>query len=631
MCGLAGVLHWDGEPVDPVELEGMARSLNHRGPDERNCSSPSQGVGLAHTRLRVIDLSAAAAQPMRSASGRLWLVYNGEIYNFRELRRELESMGNLFRSRSDTEVLLKAYEAWGTEAFRKIDGMFAAAFWDSTRRELTLLRDRTGKKPLFYWTDGRCLAFGSEMKALLIHPHVPCEVNEPALPFLLAFGYPPAPQTCFRQIRQVPAGSFLRFQAQGPSPTPRPYWELRFEKEAGLTRGEAKERLRGLLTEAVRRRLISDVPLGAFLSGGLDSTIVVGLMSRISPQPVKTFSIGFEGDPRFNETGYAEEVSGRFRTKHTVFTVTPQSFDLLEKLVWHHDQPFGDSSALPAYLLSKMTRQQVTVALTGDGGDENFAGYLRFLAALWSEKIPGPLLGCAASLLRGLPSGNERSWMARIQRFSSKARFPMPERYLRWMAYFDEPSQWLSNGQGDPKDRFLAGWIAPIWKRSGGWSLLSRLLHFNLQGYLPDDLLVKLDRCSMAHGLEVRSPFLDRALLEFSASLPDEWKASGMRTKVLLRETFSDLLPPSIQRRGKMGFGVPLGSWFRTRWRGPLRELLLSPGCRSARYLKQERIAGLIRQHEERQRDAGHPLWLLLTLEVWLRQIEGLRSRNALV
>jgi len=389
---------------------------------------------------------------------------------------------------------------------------------------------------------------------------------------------------------------------------------------------QAGVKVRQLLTDAVRRRLVADVPLGAFLSGGVDSSIIVGLMAQLMPdRPIRTFSIGFEGDPRFNETQYAQLVARRYRTEHTAFTVTPQSFELLERLVWHHDQPFGDSSAVPTYLLSQLTREHVTVALTGDGGDELFAGYVRFLAALWSERIPVSLMEGAFRLLQRLPAARARSLIALAQRFTAVARYPLPERYLRWIAYCREPHRWRRGStRADTREALsdLHPSLQDAWRRSAGWSTLSRLLSLNFNEYLANDLLVKADRCTMAHGLEARSPFLDTALVEYVAALPARYKAQGVRTKIILKRACRDLLPLAIQRRGKMGFGVPLGTWFRGRWREPLQDYLGSPQAHVARYLDHQRVQALIADHLAGRQDAGHQLWLLLTFEVWLRQLE---------
>ena len=626
MCGFGGIVHWNRQEVDPEELGRMVTLLRYRGPDQLCAVLPDPWVGLAHARLKVIDLSDGARQPMSSEDKKVWLLYNGEIYNFRELRQELKFLGASFHSQSDTEVVLRAYEAWGVQAISRLDGMFALAIWDRHSQTLLLARDRTGKKPLFYWTDGECVTFGSEIKALHSHSHVPVSVNERVLPFLLAFGYPPTGETCYQEIAQVPPATYLILRQGERHPRPVSYWEIPLEKSRGQatqSRKMAKEELRQRLTEAVRRRLVADVPLGAFLSGGIDSTIVVGLMSKLtSRHPVKTFSIGFTGDERFNETPFAQEAASAFQTDHTVFNVTPQSFDLLEKLVWHHDQPFGDSSAIPMFLISRLAKEHVTVALTGDGGDEAFAGYTRFLAALWSERLPRFALEASCRLLRRIPQETERSLFAQASRFTSVARFPLPERYWRWIAYFREPSSLLAGGASHVNGmEGLHASLGTWWKLSEGSPLLSRLLYLNFKEYLPNDLLVKADRCSMAHGLEIRSPFLDTALLEYAATLPNPWKATPWATKILLKEAFQDLLPPVIQNRKKMGFGVPLGTWFRKQWRQGLQDLLTPATACVYRYLNRPTVQDLMARHFKGVEDAGHRLWLLLTLEVWLRRL----------
>ena len=618
MCGLAGIIHWDGEPVSETDLRGMSALLHHRGPDEAGVALPSAGVGLSHARLKVIDLSAAARQPMANEGRTVWLCFNGEIYNFQDLRRELEAAGPPFRSRSDTEVILRAYEAWGTGAFERLEGMFAIALWDSRGKELFLARDRTGKKPLTYWTDGRCLAFGSEVKALAAHGHVPLRVNDEGLPYLLAFGHPPSGETCYQQVRQVLPATWMRFSPDSREPSPRRYWSLPAEPAVEDRRPvrETATELRNLLAAAVSRRLISDVPLGAFLSGGLDSTAVVALMAARMDRPVKTFSIGFEGDSRYNETSYARLAAEWLRTDHTEFIVKPQPFELLERVVWHLDQPFGDSSAVPAYLLCQLARSKVTVALNGDGGDELFAGYDRFRAALLAERIPVAVRRLGFRMVRSMPlGGQERSAGGRLRRFFEAAPEKLEERFLRWTCYFENLEELLRSGGG----RFSFPSPAGGGKR---FSPLQRLLRLNFQEYLPNDLHVKMDRCSMGHGLETRSPFLDTALVEWAFRLPDSLKLRGSEGKWILREAFRGLLPPKILRRKKMGFGVPLGSWFRKEWRDPLQDALRSPQARIRKYLRPEAVDRLLLRHLEGKEDAGQRLWLLLTFELWLRQID---------
>lgn len=605
------------------ELTQMALRLRHRGPDKLSQALPQPGVGLAHARLRVIDLSDAADQPMSDEHGTLWLCFNGEIYNFLELREELTLRGFHFRTRSDTEVILRAYQAWGADAIARLDGMFALSLWDSRRRELLLARDRTGKKPLYYRSDGRCIAFASEIKALLVHPHIPKQVSEEALGELLTSGCPPAGGTCYREIRQLPPATLLSLHAGEEDPKPRRYWSLPAARPQQLSDGEAVEQLRELLTGAVRRRLIADVPLGAFLSGGLDSSVVTAVMSKLSGrEPIRTFSIRFEGDERYNETRFADVVAARFGTKHTVFTVNANSFALLERLVWHHDQPFGDSSAVPVYLLSQQVRSHVTVALTGDGGDELFAGYDRFAASLIAERLPRPVRAVASGLACLLPAGSsQKSSWTRIRRFLLSAHLPLAQRLRAWTRYFPDAGAILRpeflRAEGVPSE-------TPTDERTGqGVSPLQQVLRLNFHDYLPNDLNVKLDRCSMAHGLEARSPFLDTRLIEWSFSLPDRFKLRGGVSKWILRQAFRDELPPEILARKKMGFGVPLETWFRGPWKEPLQDLLAAGRPRATRYLKPEAIQRLMRRHEQGAEDAGHRLWLLLTLEIWLRALEG--------
>ena len=604
----------------------MTFLLRHRGPDEFGTAVPAPGIGLAHSRLRVIDLSDAARQPMTNSERSVWLCFNGEIYNFPDLRKELESKGFSFRSRSDTEVILHAYEAWESEAIARLDGMFAIALWDNRRQELLLARDRTGKKPLYYWTDGRCLTFGSEIKAFRAHSHVPMQINEAILPELLAFGYPPSGKSCYKQIRQVEPASWLRFLKNQAEPVKQQYWTLpEASTDPDRPLEETASQFRNLMTDAVRRRLISDVPLGAFLSGGLDSTLVVGLMSQLLDRPVKTFSIGFEGDPRFDETSYAQIAAEHFRTDHASFIVEPQPFELLEEIAWHLDQPFGDSSTIPTYLLCKLTRSQVTVALNGDGGDELFAGYERFRAALLSERIPGPVRIAGDRILHWLPlRAHPRSFLGRLRRFMEPASGTLEERFLRWTRYFQDSERILNHPAGTSSPN-------RILKLENGVTPLQRLLRLNFQDYLPNDLHVKMDRCSMAHGLETRSPFLDTPMVEWAFRLPDSYKLRGGMTKWILRYAFRDLLPAVTLHRHKMGFGVPLDVWFRKKWRDPMQDYLVSPGARLRRYFRQDSIQRLIRSHLEGREQAGHRLWLLLSFELWLRQVENASDRDKIV
>jgi asparagine synthase (glutamine-hydrolysing) len=517
----------------------MARQIAHRGPDGEGVALFAN-VGLAHRRLSILDLTDAAAQPLTSGDGRVSLVFNGEIYNFRELRRELEARGERFRSSGDTEVILRLYLDRGVRAIERLDGMFALAIWDDRERRLVLACDRTGKKPLYVYEDAEKILFGSEIKAIFAHPDVDRTMSPAAVPQFLSHGYVPNPGTFYRRIRKLPPASFEVLELGKRSHGPEQYWdfpvEARRAQHDALTVEEAERRVRDAFTSAVERRLVSDVPLGAFLSGGVDSTLVVGVMARLQTAKVKTFSIGFEGYPEWDETGYARLVARRFETDHTEFKVRPESFDLVEKLAWHYDEPFGDSSAIPTFIVSSLTRDHVTVALTGDGGDEVFGGYPRFIAA------------------------------------------------------------------ADP---------------------VNRVLYLNARTYLLDDLNVKVDRASMAASLETRAPFLDTALMELSLSLPGHLKIRGTTTKWILKRAFRDLLPREVVHRKKMGFGVPLGAWFRGALRGYLEERLLAPDARLYPMLRRGPVERLFRAHHAGDKDNGLQLWALWMLELWLRREEA--------
>ena len=628
MCGICGVVDFDGEPVAPDVLARMMTTIAHRGPDGQGTflhgelgAGPS--VALGHLRLAVVDLSPNAAQPMTNEDGTLWITFNGEIYNFRELRDRLSDR-HPFRSSSDTEAILHLYEELGDACVAELEGMFAFALWDGRRRRLLLARDRMGKKPLYVYRDPRRLVFASEIKALLAHPKVPDDVNEAAIPEYFSFGYVVPPATFRRSIESVRPGHVMTVSATGEVAS-RPYWELRFPPAhavAPVTDAQAVATVRDMVTAAVARRLVADVPLGAFLSGGIDSTIVVGVMSRLVDEPVRTFSIGFTGDAAFDETRYARLAAERFGTRHTEFSVEPRAVDLVDTLTHHHDGPFGDSSAIPTYLLSRLTRQHVTVALSGDGGDEAFAGYLRFQAGVVSERLPTSVRRLGGWAMAALPASvHHHSRLRMAQRFFGASGASLDERFAAWGAFF-----------GDDLDRLLdarlrqrlpardgVAHFRPHLHRVEGCSTLSRLLYLNAKTYLPEDLLVKADRCSMANALEVRSPFLDHRLVEYAAGLPDRLKLRRGVTKYVLRRAFHDLVPPEIARRAKRGFGVPLGAWFR----GVLADYLhdvLGPGARCHEWLDRAYVSRLLTEHRQARRDHGQRLWAILTFETWLRQ-----------
>ena len=651
MCGICGELSVDGgRQVTESALAAMTDTLRHRGPDHGATYRSADGrAGLGFRRLSIIDLSAAANQPIGNEDGAVQLVFNGEIYNFQDLRRGLVANGHHFRSNADSEVIVHLYEELGERAIDELDGMFALAIWDGRAQRLTLARDRAGKKPLYVYQDAARVAFASEIKGLLAHPDLAIEIDEEAVPYYFLYGYVPHPQTFYRRVRQIEPGTVETFGAQGRG-SARRYWQLTFPDlrpsrpqdprtsgphvattSESPHRAAAATQVRALVTAAVQRRLVGDVPIGAFLSGGIDSTILVGVMSGLLKEPVRTFSIGFDGDAAFDETGIARETAQRFGTTHTEFRVRPSAIDLLDTLVYHHDGPFADSSAIPTYLVAKLTREHVTVALTGDGGDEVFAGYLRFAAALAAERTPawmGRLVGAALS---PLPTArNERQLVARGRRFARAMSLPLQDRVTAWAGVFYDDLTDLLHPD------FVAR-VAPIDRGRhlrqlagvDGASPLNQLLAANFHSYLHDDLLVKTDRTTMASSLEARAPFLDRALLEFVAGLPDRDKLDGRTTKVILREAFADLVPERVMRAGKKGFGVPLDGWFRGELRDYVRDTLLGPSTRLRAYVSHDYVRRLVDDHVAQRANHGHRLWTLLTFERWLALLPTWRGGRA--
>jgi len=614
MCGIAGVI--DASPGAPLGLEPHLRVLRHRGPDSEGVHV-GRGAAVGQTRLAVIDL-VTGDPPITDEDGQIGVALNGEIYNYQSLRKHLLEEGHRLRSQGDTEVIAHlAEDAEPVEVARRLDGMFAFAIWDDRRHTLVLGRDRLGKKPLYYWDGGGRFVFGSEIKAILADPVVAADLDPDVIPAYLTFGYVPTPRTFFRGVRSLPPGHVLVREANGTVRVQR-YWEPPVpDAPLDVSLDEAAALVRRGLADAVSRRLIADVPLGAFLSGGVDSSAIVALMSELSDAPVRTFSIGFEDTAGFDERPYARQVARRFGTEHTEFVVQPDATQLIERLVWHYDQPFGDSSSLPTFLLAELTRGHVTVALSGDGGDELFAGYERMAAGLalgHLHRLPRPARRTLRATARLVPRQLPRA--ASLRRFLRVADDDLPRAYLSWVAYV--PDEWRDALLPTGSDWATRDYVQQ-WQDERRGSTLERLLMLNLSTYLLDDLLPKIDRMSMAHALEVRSPFLDTELLQLALALPDSARVHRFTLKRVLKRAMADLLPPEILDRPKRGFGVPLGRWFRTDLRGYVDSRLCSTSSRVRAHVDGTALDALVAEHHSCRADHGHSLWTLLTLDVFLR------------
>ncbi len=633
MCGITGAIWTDPERNIGTEvLDRMTRVLQHRGPDdagsyrsEYRARPPYEslpGVALGFRRLAIIDV-AGGHQPLSNEDGSIWLVFNGEVYNFAALRHRLEGAGHRFRSRSDSETIVHLYEDEGTDCFRHLNGMFAIAIWDSHRRRLVLGRDRLGQKPLVYRHEPGRLLFASQIKSLLEVPGVPRELDPAAIDEYLTYQYIPHPNTIFRGIRKLPPGHLAVYQDDRLEI--RPYWEPDFADEQPVREEVAREQLSELLSDSVRLRMQSDVPLGAFLSGGVDSSLIVALMQRAASRPVKTFSIGFPV-AEYDESHYARRVAQHLGTEHHAFEVTPDALAILPELVWHYDEPFADSSAIPTWWVSQRTRTHVTVALSGDGGDELFCGYPRYRAVQLAARLDrtGPLRYLLASRLwQSLPaSPRQKSLRRRLKRFTAALAKSPQRRYLDWICIFNElrradlyEDAFMEQLPGSDPFEFLRR----AWSRAGRRDPVTAASLADLRTYLPCDLMTKVDVASMAHSLECRQPFLDYRLVEWAARLPLRHKFRRGRGKRILQRTFHDLLPPDIWQRRKMGFGVPLDHWFRGELRELTHDTLLSESARSRMYFRFESVARLVKEHEQGVFDHAYRLWALLFFEMWMR------------
>ncbi|HKQ51340.1 MAG TPA: asparagine synthase (glutamine-hydrolyzing) [Pyrinomonadaceae bacterium] len=631
MCGITGFV-WQsvasglsaGREDRTRILDRMCRAIRHRGPDDQG-TLVADGVALGMRRLSIIDL-AGGHQPMSGEDGTVTVVFNGEIYNYRELQRELEARGHRFQTQSDTETIVHAYEEYGAGSVERLRGMFGFAIWDEKKSELFIARDRAGKKPLYYTvTADGTLVFGSELKSLLEHPGVRRELNLEALDAYLSLGYVPDPLSIFRGVHKLPPGHHLTFR-RGRAPEVRRYWDFQYGETNESRRAEDYlEELRALLDEAVKLRLVADVPLGAFLSGGVDSSAVVGLMARHTNRPVKTFSIGFHEDS-YDELRYARIAAERFGTEHHEFVVTPDICHVVEELAWHLDEPFADSSAIPTYAVSKLAREHVKVVLSGDGGDELFAGYTRYVIDRGRSgfaRLPRVVRrGLMQPLSRSLPHGAwGRNYLHNV------AQDPL-DRYLDSVSFFTSLAKRSLYASGFAAQlngtQRAAALFAEHAENATTADPLETLLYLDSKTYLPGDILTKVDRMSMAVSLEARVPLLDHKLIEFVTRVPASLKLRGSETKHVFKRAVRGLVPDEILDRPKQGFGLPIQRWINQELRGQIRDTLLDQRTRERGYFDQTYVARLFDEHDRGRRDQTGPLWTLFMLELWHRKfLEG--------
>ena len=646
MCGICGEIDFRRTGIRVEVIHRMCDVLEHRGPDDKGMvflrgehffelkyplEIPAHEiyfeVALGHRRLSIIDLSDAGHQPMCNEDRTVWIVFNGEIYNFMNLREELEKKGHWFKSKSDTEVIIHAYEEWGTDCLERFRGMFAFAIWDAKQKQLFMARDRLGKKPLVYFYQNGRFCFASEIKSILQVPDIDKRINCTAIHHYLTYQYVPSPDTIFEGIKKLPPAHYLLYDRNGNIRIER-YWKLNFNsrQKNHADVQEFIDLIRTGLEESVKLRLISDVPLGAFLSGGIDSSLVVGIMAKLSRKPVKTFSIGFE-EKGFDELYYARMVSDCFGTEHHEFVVKPDAIKILPKLVWHYNEPFADSSAIPTYYVSNMTKDFVKVVLTGDAGDENFAGYPRYLRSEWVAsftKLPDKLRkDLLPNLLRAFSTFHRREkTLNRLADFMESLSKDQARNYAEQIKIFNKKEKEAIYTEdfrrkveiNDPLDFLLKKF-----EESGTEDPLEQLLYVDINSYLPEDLLVKMDIATMANSLEARVPFLDHKFMELVAGIPSQLKMKGSMTKFILKKAFSDLLPEAILKRKKMGFGVPISRWFRNELKDDIFDILLDTRTLSRGYFREKGIKRLLDEHTALRYDHSAKIWALLVLETWFR------------
>lgn len=626
MCGIVGIFDIRGERTVNADMLGrMNESQHHRGPDEGGVHT-EPGVGLGHRRLSIIDLSSGQ-QPLFNEDNSVVVVFNGEIYNFTELMPELQALGHRFRTRSDTEVIVHAWEQWGEACVERFRGMFAFALWDRNRQTLFLARDRLGVKPLYYaFLPGDQFIFGSELKALMVHPGLKREIDPRAVEDYFAYGYVPEPKTIFTTAHKLPPGHTLLFRRNGDIPKPRRYWDIPFEPLGKLSEQQAAEELIVRMREAVKIRMVAEVPLGAFLSGGVDSSAVVAMMAGLGQEPVNTCSIAFN-NPAYNEEQFAAQVAKRYGTRHFVDRVESDDYDLIDTLAGVYDEPYADSSALPTYRVCQLARKHVTVALSGDGGDENLAGYRRYRWHLYEERMRGLLpLGLRRPLFGTLGRLYPKAdWAPKLFRakttFEALARDSI-EGYFHGVSVMSDAmrARLFSKAFRRNLQGYRAIEVMRQHARRAPDHPLSRVQYLDMKTYLVGDILTKVDRASMAHALEVREPLLDHKLMEWWSGLPPKLKLKGREGKYIFKKALEPYLPNDVLYRPKMGFSVPLAEWFRGPLRQRLRDAVLGETLKSSGIFNQAYLKELVDQHQSGRRDYSATLWTVVMFEAFLRR-----------
>lgn len=620
MCGICGVVSFQPNArPDRSTLLRMNASLQHRGPDDEGYYEDDQ-VSLAMRRLSIIDLHTGQ-QPISNELGDIWVMYNGEIYNFQSVRAALEQRGHVFKTQTDTEVIVHAYEEYGDECVTRFNGMFAIALWDARKRRLLLVRDRLGIKPLYYWSGADKLVFGSELKALILHPDVPRQINLAALDLFLTLEYIPAPRTIYQGVFKLLPGHQLVVENGRVRVTQ--YWDLPYQP-VRQSEAECAEILSGLIKESVRLRLISDVPLGAFLSGGIDSSTIVAYMSQSAKEPVRTFSIGFE-ENTYNELPYAEAVAKQFGTKHHVQVLKSDHSDLAEQLVAQFDEPFADTSVFPIFLVSKLASRQVKVVLSGDGGDELFAGYDTYLAEKLDRyygRLPRPLRQEVLPKFAGWlpPQPAKKGLINKVKRMVEGGAFDPSLQHTRWMMFLnssEKNSLYRSDLRATLDDHLTTDFYRDYFEKASCFDGLAQQQYVDVKTYLADDILTKVDRMSMAVSIEARVPLLDYHIVEFALNLPAHMKLHGTRTKSILRQAVKNLVPESVLQKPKEGFSIPMKHWLCTSLKPMMLDLLSKASLQKHGYFDHQVVAGWIQEHLEGRANHSHRLWALMVFEMW--------------